>query len=127
MPKEMITVFRAANIGEADIVAHWLEENGVPAFVKNRWSVVTLHVPTVAAPLGVEVCVADEEDAAIAEGLLADKREELARRKADLAVRSPIQVECEACGLPSEFPGLAAGTVQSCPHCRAHVDVPEPR
>ncbi len=35
----------------------------------------------------------------------------------------PIEVVCEECGKRSEFPAVQKGSVQSCPHCRAYVDV----
>lgn len=35
----------------------------------------------------------------------------------------PIDVPCEECGTRSEFPAALRGTVQSCPRCRAFVDV----
>ena len=59
MSGEMVCVHRADTVGAADIVATWLEDRGIPAFVKNRYSVDTLPVPVLTAPHGVEVCVAD--------------------------------------------------------------------
>jgi hypothetical protein len=36
---------------------------------------------------------------------------------------TPIPVTCEECGKMSEFPAAQKGSVQSCPHCRAYIDV----
>ena len=49
------------------------------------------------------------------------------RRKADQGtsgVAGPsVEVVCEGCGKRSEFPAAQKGSVQSCPHCGAYVDV----
>jgi hypothetical protein len=123
MPGEMITVFRGATVEEADVVAHWLEDNGIAAFVANRLSAA--YVPIVSTLRGVEVCVADEEDAEKAKALLAERRDEIARRGSAQPGRGPITVFCEECGSPASFPANLAGTVQNCPTCRAHIDVAE--
>jgi hypothetical protein len=124
MSGEMVCVYRATTVGEADIVAAWLGEHGIPAFVKNRYSVETLHVPQVVAPRGIEVCVADDETAKEAKALLADQAQELARQSREARSSGPVDVLCEECGRTAVFPPTQRGTVQKCPHCRRHVDVP---
>lgn len=49
------------------------------------------------------------------------------RRAADqgtaAVVGPPVEVVCEECGKRSEFPAAQKGSVQTCPYCRAYVDV----
>src|SRR5262245_37458133 len=40
-----------------------------------------------------------------------------------MAVREMVQARCERCGTTSLFPAAERGTVQSCPRCRASIDV----
>ena len=50
----------------------------------------------------------------------ADRR---AAERGEGEIGPPVEVVCEECGKRSEFPATQTGTVQSCPHCRAFVDV----
>ena len=119
----MITIFRASSVPEADIVAAWLDDQGIRAFVKNRLTAETLPLPNVVAPKGFEVCVA-EEDADRARALLAAHREELKRRQ-DFERTSNVQGVCETCRHVTPFPHAHAGTVQRCAQCGSDVEVPE--
>lgn len=124
MAQDIVTVHRAATIGEADVVAAWLEGEGIPAFVRNAHSVVTLHVPVIVAPKGVEICVAPA-DADAARELLSAKLAANAAREAALASAPPVEAVCDQCGATWIYPATAAGTVQTCEQCRAYLDVPE--
>lgn len=123
MPRDLPHVYRAGSIGEADIVAAWLEENGIPVFVKDEQASVTLHTSMVAAPKGIEVCVAPEffdEARRLITQHLADRHE----RRLRAADGEPVTAYCEDCGRPATFPAQFAGSVQSCPWCNRHMDVP---
>ncbi len=122
MSGEMVTVFRANSVDEAHVVANWLEEQGIPAFVKNELT-ARLYVQSIPAPLGIEVCVADDESAETARALLAEHKAEQDRQPDPYAPY--VDAVCEDCGGASHFPAHAAGTVQSCPHCKHYIDVPE--
>ena len=53
-----------------------------------------------------------------------DEFERLAAERRRQSTDSPlVTVVCEECGTESSFPGTKLGTVQSCPHCSAFVDV----
>jgi hypothetical protein len=122
MTSDMAVIYRAADIGEADIVANWLQEQGFAAFVKNEYGAVAFQLPLVEGRTGIGVCVRAEDEAAAA-ALLEQHREEIEHHKAE-AGTSPIQARCEECGKESMFPASQRGTVQTCPHCRANMDVP---
>lgn len=119
MSQDLICVHRARDIGEADIIVAWLEERGIAAMVKDRYAAGTLQVPQVVAPRGIEVCVLDAQQAEPAHALLAEHAAEHAVPKG-----APVNATCEECGATTQFAAAQSGSVQSCPHCRAYLDVP---
>jgi len=113
------------DLAEADIVAAWLEDQGITVHVKNRHAVGTMQTPLIVAPKGIEVCVVDPQQADQAKALV---REHLEHRKQKLdepAMGRTIEAVCEECRKSSTFPFEQRGTVQNCPHCRQFLDVPE--
>lgn len=119
----MNCVYRASSVEQADIVAAWLEEQGISAFVKNR-HMAGNYVSLAVAPKGVEVCVLDDKQAEQARELLTEHDRGLqARQKA--THQKVVPMLCTECGRQVEFPGELFGTVQSCPSCGRHIDVGE--
>ena len=123
MPRDMICVYRAADVAEADIVAAWLEEQGITVHVKDRHA--TSQAPLTVAPRGIEVCVVDSAQADRAKELLREHADELALKKMSEADGPDIQTVCEECGKTSRFPFAQRGRVQTCPNCGRYLDVPE--
>ena len=37
-----------------------------------------------------------------------------------------VTAVCEECGKSSEWPATAMGTTETCPHCTAYMDIPDP-
>jgi len=37
-----------------------------------------------------------------------------------------VSVACEDCGKTSDWPATAMGTTETCPHCTAYMDIPDP-
>lgn len=124
MSQDMETVYRAGDIHEADLVVAFLERNGIIAHVKDRTISGTLPVDAIVAPHGIEVCTAPGEAAERATELLREHFDEISAQDEADAGRT-VDALCEECGRSSTFPYKQRGTVQICPHCRAHVDVPE--
>lgn len=125
MRTEATCVFRASGLGEADLVAGWLDGQGIPAFVKDAHAVATLHTPFLTAPKGIAVCVVDVADVDRARELIAAHAEEVLSERAAAASGEPVTAICEECEAESVFPAALRGTVQTCPKCRAHIDVPD--
>lgn len=119
MSRDLSCVYRARDVGEGDILVAWLAEQGIAAMVKNRFMAGTLQVSQIVAPLGIEVCVIDPTQADAARSLLSEHATERVMNR-DAA----IDATCEECGRTSRFTGAERGSVQSCPHCRAYLDVP---
>jgi len=123
MPPDMICVYRAADLGEADIVAAWLAEQGIVVHVKDRHA--TSQAPLTVAPRGIEVCVVDPAQVDRAKELLLVHAGESAVKKPHDAAGPDIEAVCEECGKASRFPFAQRGSVQTCPHCRQYIDVPQ--
>ena len=122
MPSEIKIVYRASTLEEADIIVAWLDEQGITAVVRNRATAGMLEIPVMYAAHGMEVCVADAEQAERAVAAL----KEHYREQSDAAGSgSAIETKCEGCGETASFPYAQHGLVQNCPHCDAYIDVPE--
>lgn len=46
-----------------------------------------------------------------------------AKQRQASSVAADVSVACEECGKTSQFPASQLGSVESCPHCGAYVDV----
>jgi hypothetical protein len=112
-------VYVANTIGEALVVAGWLREQGIPAEVMHAETLGTLP-PTVAVATGIEVWVVDRARASEAIRLLGEHALE---RFVEKQTGAPLEVVCDECGRISSFPAAQRGSVQSCPHCFAYLDV----
>jgi len=125
MKSDLIPVFYASSVSEADVMAAWLEEQDVRTFVKDRHAAAMLQTPLMIAPKGIAVCVGNEADAQRARQLL-DHHFEMIRRRNHPAENSrQIATFCESCGTTSMLPFDQRGSVQNCPKCHEYVDVPE--
>lgn len=125
MRRDFVTVYHAANIGQADIIAAWLERHGIRAFVKDRFAAGTLHFPQIISPRGIEVCVTDRADVERAQTLLQSHLDEILRERRQTPSGRQIEVVCEECGRTVCFPYELRGRVEDCPKCGEMVDVPE--
>ena len=128
-----LTVFVADNPKVADAVVSLLASAGVAAEVvdpppKPDPEPVLGGADLVTAD-GIEVRVADEKAAEQAREVLGSA---LARAKLEAlhqkrATRTgTVTAACEECGKTSEWPASAMGTTETCPHCTAYMDVPDP-
>jgi len=122
---DMICVCRAFDVAEADIVSAWLADQGINAHVTNRNPAMNLYVPSVVSPKGIEVCVVDPAQADRAKELLRVHADELELKKLADPGGPDIEAVCEECGKASRFPFAQRGSVQTCPHCKQYIDVPE--
>ena len=123
MQRDLTCVYRAMDVAEADIVAAWLDDQDITVHVKDRHA--GSLPPLTVAPQGVEVCVVDPAQAEQAKALV---REHLQKRKEktdEPAMGRTIEAVCEECVVVMRFPFEQRGTVQTCPHCRQYIDVPE--
>ena len=126
MAGEMVCVYRTASVSQADLAVTWLEERGIAAEVNDGQAASSVDALAMAAPRGWAVCVLDAKDAEPAAALLHELFEEAAAKaRAEDEAGRVITGECEDCGKVGTFPYSQRGSVQYCPHCHAHMDVPE--
>ena len=123
MSGEPVCIRRASSVEEAEVIVAWLEERGVEARVMDPSNpgVMAFGVTDLE---GVAIYVADAETAKRAEALLAEHD---AQHDADMAAVSGdqiVEVTCPDCAQVGSFPVTMRGTVQECPECGTHVDVP---
>ena len=119
-------VFVANDFGQADVVAAWLQGQGIDAEVMNQATMGGFLSPLlVRSATGVEVWVVDSAQAADAIRLLADQEMALiANKTLKEQTGPPLVVVCEECGKTQHFSGpRERGTVQNCTHCAAYLDV----
>ena len=119
----MNCVHSASSVEQADIVVAWLSDQGIAAFVKNR-NLAAESVGLPVPPRGIEICVADAQEATKAKDLLRTHLESIKSRHGATPDKV-IHVLCGECGKRVEFPGELFGTVQTCPSCGRNVDVGE--
>jgi hypothetical protein len=125
MSRDLICVYRTVSVEEADIIVAWLAEEKINSFVKNRHAIGTGYLALAAAPRGVEVCVFNPDQAERAKALLVEHADESAVKKLHDAAGPDIEAVCVECGRTSRFPFAQRGSVQTCPHCRQYLDVPQ--
>ena len=65
----------------------------------------------------------DRRDAERARRIVDDFETTAAQQRAKVAESPPISVVCEECGRTTDFPASQLGSVESCVHCGAYVDV----
>ncbi|MCK4660335.1 MAG: DUF2007 domain-containing protein [Phycisphaerae bacterium] len=125
MSRDMRTVYRAFDLWQADVIVAWLEEHGISALVKDRLTAGILPTSLIVAPQGIEVCVMDPDEAERAIALLRDHYKPEGRAGQSEDDSRTIEAVCEECGKTASFPYAQRGAVQHCPHCGAHMDVPD--
>ncbi len=122
-------VYIGDNFAQAEVVALWLSEQGVPAKVMNGATMggldgLTWMSSSGVSPRGVEVWVSNDAQIAQAKELVTEHQAVLdlkALRTADAP--ETIEVVCEDCGRSTKFSGKESGSVQNCVHCGAYMDL----
>jgi hypothetical protein len=125
MARDMICVYHAADVEQAEVIAVWLRERGIEAHVKDAFAATNVYVPLAVAPQGIEVCVMDPDQAERAVEMLREHFAAVDGEHEPDQAGQMIEVKCEECGESAKFQARERGTVQSCPHCGGYVDVPQ--
>jgi hypothetical protein len=117
----------------AELIAAWLTEKGIPAETVARppgAATDSLTLAATAVPGEFQVWVVNLVHAAEARELVEERQagvQALREREARRAGRTgTTTAACEECGESSEWPANSMGTTQTCPHCHAYMDVPDP-
>lgn len=128
------TVFVAENTQVADAVLQLLERKGIAAeaFVPPMEAAsepLTGASEMVWRRNEIEIRVKDAADVTAAKELL-NSAMAAATFKAIRDKRAnrsgTVTAVCEECGKSSEWPAAMMGTTETCPHCTAYMDIPDP-
>lgn len=125
--RDPFAAYDAGSNVEAHLVCGLLQDAGIPAVVVEDVSQVGVWLGGTIAEIHKPQVWIERADVERARPVLADYERRNAERRGagrgERAAGPPVEVVCEECGRRSEFPAAQEGTTQSCPHCRAYVDV----
>jgi len=124
-------VFVGKDGASANLIAGILIGAGFPAEVMNEATLGGFEGITGLVPgyshKGVEVWVVDPGHIEPAKQLLDEEMKTIDAAKEKRANRTgTISAECEECGRASDWPAPSMGTTETCPHCGAYMDIPDP-
>jgi hypothetical protein len=127
------TVFIAENVKVAEAIIQMFASRGIPA------ESFTEPTRTTSEPItGVgEVSSAEQFEIRVTDpAKVAEARELLETAETAAAVQAirekrlqrsgTVTAFCEDCGKSSEWPADTMGTTDTCPHCEAYMDIPDP-
>lgn len=116
-----VKIYAADSNLQAQLICRFLQAQGLDAFAGEDVSPAGVWIGGTLPGVfdaGVYVSRADAERAyEVIRGWEQQEAERFAATSADIAAT------CEECGATSTFPAAQKGTVQSCPHCSATMDV----
>jgi len=118
-----VKIYIAPTNSRAQMICRLLQTSGIEAFAGEDTSAVAGWwggtIPGI-FDAGVFVSRSDAERAAAI--ISQQENSEAERSKAE---GLDIKSTCEECGKTSDFPEVQRGTVQTCPHCGALIDIGE--
>jgi hypothetical protein len=126
--RDPVAIYNAANNMEANHLCNVLVDAGIEAYLTEDISVVGQWVGGFIPEIHKPQVWVDRADVERLKPIL----DEYERRKVEVQGAAPagsdlVTTECEECGKPATFPAALRGTVQSCPHCHAYLDVDDDR
>ena len=121
--RDPFAAYNAANTIEAHLVSNRLNDAGIEAFVIDDVSQAGVEWVGLLSEIRKPQVWIERTDAERAKPILDEYEQRAAERRKTESDGVPIEVTCGECGKASEFPATQKGSVQSCPHCAAYVDV----
>jgi hypothetical protein len=122
--RDPLVAYNASSNVEAQMVCGLLLDAGIQAQVIEDHSLAGLWIGGTMTDIHRPQVWIERADAERARPVLTEYEQRAAERRAAASDTSKvIEVVCEECGKSSQFPAAQQGSVQSCPHCRAFVDV----
>ena len=127
--RRCVHVVQEAFVG--GVVVNWLASHGIEAEVMDGGTNGGFEGVTGLAPgpsyKGIEVWVLNPAHIDRAKALITEKADEVADSAAARKARSgTIDARCEECGGITICPASRAGRTETCAHCHAYIDVPDP-
>jgi hypothetical protein len=126
--QDPVAVYNAATNLEANLLCNILGESGIEAHPTEDLSIVGGWVGGFIPEIHKPQVWVGRADVERVKPIL----DEYERRRAELQGATPagdafVTTACEECGRPGTFPAALRGTVQTCPHCHAYLDVVDDR
>lgn len=120
-----VVAYTAATNLDAHVIVRMLEANGVPAFVIEDQSGVSLWMLGTISQFHQPRIWVEEALAEQAKELIRAFEEKNVTRSHREGSGGSLATECEQCGHTTVFPDSMNGTTQDCGHCGGFVDVGE--
>lgn len=118
-------VYTAATNVEAHLIVDLLDSQGIPAFVEEDQSGVSLWALGTISQFHQPNVWVDEVTAQAAAEFIQGFEEQRRRRNNPAEGSAQLTAKCEKCGESTSFPVSQNGSTQVCRHCGAYVDVGE--
>ncbi|MFL5329497.1 MAG: DUF2007 domain-containing protein [Gemmataceae bacterium] len=124
---DAVAVHNSASNPEAYIVRNMLADAGIEAYVTEDISHVAMGWLGQLPELYKAQVWIERKDVERAAPILAEYEQRMVvRHRAETAQtvsNEDLEATCEECGKASTFAAALAGTIQTCPHCKAFMDV----
>lgn len=126
----IVEVYRAKNGFQAHVLVKALEEAGIKASIQGGYfhhatdSSDALGAPPWWDAPRITVLAHDAERA---KQLLLDREAREREKTGEAEGAAAVESICQECGRGNRFPATLCGTVQTCRHCGAYVDVEGPK
>jgi hypothetical protein len=121
--RDPVAAYNAANNLEAAIVSEVLNSAGIEAHVVEDTSVVGMWMFGLLPEIHKPQVWIERSDVVKAKPVLEEYERRQPGKTSDGQIVTPILVICEECNQPSEYPASRRGTIETCEHCGAYVDV----
>lgn len=121
--RDPIAAYNGENNLEAHLVCDLLIEAGIEASVVEDISQVGAWIGGLVPEIHKPQVWIDRSDIERARPVLAAYQQKVSARLDAAAGGELIEARCEECGMSAHFPASQKGSVQTCPHCQAYVDV----
>jgi len=126
--KDPVAVYNAAKNTEAQNVCFALQQSGIEAHVIEDFSPGRMWAFGALPEIHKPQVFVERDDVERAVPVIEEFEQTRRRRQAEgedaAAADKPVEAECESCGKRATFPASRRGTVETCPHCGAYLDVP---
>lgn len=129
IPINLNSVYTTNSQGQADIVAAWLQENGLDARVNSNTSLgglpeMILWSKTESASGAFEVWVPTDSINA-AKTMISEWETCQRQATAERMAKGSVDAVCDSCGELNTLPPEKRGAVETCRNCGLYFDVPK--
>jgi hypothetical protein len=121
--RDPFAAYNAKSNLEAHLICGLLNDAGVPAVTIEDISQVGVWVGGLVSEIHKPQVWIERTDVERARPILTAYERRNAERGAERPLEPPVSAVCEECGTRTEFPAHLKGTTQSCPNCKAYMDV----